>query len=334
MKKKVYSGLKILLFGLFLVGILVQVNQIVIRKSLDKPWDMSNKIGGFYNSQEDYDLYFLGTSHSYCSFSPLEIYKTTGLKSYVLASQQQPLEATYYYMKDAIKKYKPQVVFVDVFACLLQEDPKDPGVVHSYSDDMPLSLNKLEMIYQVVPRGMKAQALLPLIKYHDRWSDLEERDYQVKYRDYHDPYRGYVALEGQSQKFKTDLEGGLKGKICKKVSPEKKATLLKMQSYCAERDIDFVLVKTPTFEDQSYQEVLKDLEKFLDDEKITYINYNEKKAAMGLEAQDYYDGYHMNKEGVGKFTNYFVKDLKKILPPVGNGKEDPDWTKDLPLMEK
>ena len=216
MGKKCLRAGKVLVFLVLVLWTLSQLNQIFIRKSFDKPWDMSNKIGGFYNSQEDYDLYFLGTSHSYCSFSPLEIYRQTGLKSYVLASQQQPLDVTYYYMKDAVKKHKPQAIVLDIFSCLLQEDARDPGIVHSYSDDMPMSLNKLEMVYRVVPEDMKTQVVFPLIKYHDRWPDLEERDYQVKYRDYHDPYRGYVALEGQSQKFKTDLEGGLKGKIAQR----------------------------------------------------------------------------------------------------------------------
>lgn len=334
MGKKCLRAGKVLVFLVLVLWTLSQLNQIFIRKSLDKPWDMSNKIGGFYNSQEDYDLYFLGTSHSYCSFSPLEIYRETGLKSYVLASQQQPLDVTYYYMKDAVKKHKPQAIVLDVFSCLLQEDSGDPGIVHSYSDDMPMSLNKLEMVYRVVPKDMKAQVVFPLIKYHDRWPDLEERDYRVKYRDYHDPYRGYVALEGQSQKFKTDLEGGLRGKIAQKVSPKNKETLLRIGNYCAKRGIDLVLVKTPTFEDQSYAKALDDLEKFIQVQGLDYINYSLEKEAMGLSAQDYYDGYHMNRQGVDKFSKTLVRDLEKFVDLKKNQDQDPDWVRDLALLEK
>lgn len=50
---------------------------------------------------------FFGPSHAYAAFSPLAIWEETGIRSYVFATQQQPLWATYTYIKEALKKQSP-----------------------------------------------------------------------------------------------------------------------------------------------------------------------------------------------------------------------------------
>ena len=323
MGRKLYKMGRVLLFCLLVFCMLLQLNRIFIRKSLEKPWDMSNKIGGFYNSVDDYDIYFLGTSHSYCSFNPLVLYEKTGMKSYVLATQKQPIGATYYYMKDAVKKREPKYIVVDVFSCLLKEE-EDEGVVHSYTDDMPLSMNKLAMIYHVVPTGMKAEALFPLIKYHDRWGELKTKDYETRYKDYRDPYRGYVALPGQSEKFQEDLEGESKKNVTPAISDEVKSYLLSMKKYCAKRGIQLVLIKTPTWEEDSYKARLIELETFIRQEGFTYINFNPSKDDMNIKPEDYYDGYHLNTVGAEKF-NRFLAELMKEKGMVNGGPKDNRW---------
>ena len=42
---------------------------------------------------------------------------------------------------------------------------------------------------------------MPLIKYHTRWRSLEEKDYEAKWKDYHDDLNGFVKLERQSKEF-------------------------------------------------------------------------------------------------------------------------------------
>lgn len=332
MGRKLYKMGRALLFCLLVFCMLLQLNRIFIRKSLEKPWDMSNKIGGFYNSVDDYDIYFLGTSHSYCSFNPLALYDETGMKSYVLATQKQPLGATYYYMKDAVKKREPKYIVVDVFSCLLKEEG-DEGVIHSYTDDMPMSLNKLAMICRVVPRDMKAEALFPLIKYHDRWGELKAKDYETRYKDYRDPYRGYVALPGQSEKFQEDLKGESKKNIAPAISDEVKSYLLSMKKYCGKRGIQLVLVKTPTWEEDSYKARLKELETFLKEEDFTYINYNQAKDTMDLTPADYYDGYHLNTVGGEKF-NRFLAEQMKGKGIESSGSKDRKWLEEREKQKK
>ena len=77
--KKFLKILKSIIFIALIIFGSLELNNLFMRKSLAKPWDMGNKIGGFFNETEDYNAMFFGTSHSYCSFEPLVIYEKTGV---------------------------------------------------------------------------------------------------------------------------------------------------------------------------------------------------------------------------------------------------------------
>lgn len=300
--KKVITWAKCLLFCAILCLALARANQICIRKSLDPPWDMSNKIGGFYNEEDRGAIYFLGSSHSYCTFSPNILEERCGVKSYVLASQKQPVDASYYYLKEAVKKHKPKVVVLDVMSCIYSEDFEEEGVIHSYSDPVPFSFNKLAMVVNAAPRRLWPQALFPLIKYHSRWSELKDEDYTVRPKDYKDPRRGHVALQGQSEDFAGGGDHFSSKDFLRHMRRSDKEILLKMKKYCDDRNIRFILVKTPTYNESLYKAALEDVKAFAKESAIPFVDLNELKSAAGLEREDYYDGYHLNEAGAEKFN--------------------------------
>lgn len=333
MLKKFSRFFKVIIFSIIVILILIQLNNIFMRKSIYKPWDMANKIGGFYNSNDNYALYFLGTSHSYCSFNPLLIYENIGLKSYVLGTEKQPLDVTYYYLKDAIKKDTPGTVFIDIFSAIML-NAEDESVVHAYSNYMPMSLNKLEMIINTVPYGLKSQALLPLIKYHSRWSELKYSDFSLKYSDYHDYLRGYVLLKGHSKNFKKNIDtvvnsNDAKNALKNKAFNDNLKTIKKIQDYATQKDIKVVFVKTPMYYYENYKEGIDRFSDFAKKENIDFVDFNDFKTEMKLTKEDYYDGYHLNVDGAAKFNKFFVKYLveKGIYTDISN--LDKNWKNDL-----
>lgn len=300
--KKFITWAKCLLFCGILCLALARANQICIRKSLLPPWDMSNKIGGFYNEIEGDDLYFLGASHSYCTFSPTIIEELCGVKSYVLASQKQPADVSYYFLKEAVNKHKPETVVLDVMSCVYKGDFDEEGVIHSYSDPVPFSFNKLAMVVNTAPPRLWPQALFPLVKYHSRWSELKDEDYAVRPKDYKDPLKGHVALRGQSESFGAGEEHFKPEDFLRHMRESDKASLLKMKKYCDEKGIRFVLVKTPTYNERLYEVALVDVKKFAEESAIPFVDLNGLKSEAGLKREDYYDGYHLNEAGAEKFN--------------------------------
>ncbi|MDO5715362.1 MAG: hypothetical protein Q4P25_02150 [Tissierellia bacterium] len=324
--------LSIIIFMTILILGIIQLNSLFTRKSLDKPWDMGNKIGGYFNENDAFTMMFFGTSHTYCSFQPLMIYPNMGAKSYILASQKQPLEATYYYMKEVLNRDRPKIFILDVYAFITNIE-QDEAVVHSYIDYLPWSLNKVKMILKAVPLQYQPQAFFPLIMYHDRWDQLKEEDYAFDPSQYQDYLKGYVLLTGQSAPFK-------KSKTMNRESQDflENATadfmenqliiLRKMMDICEKNQVRLLLVKTPIYNSQPYQKNIDRLREMIQQYPVEFIDFNDYKEEMGLDESDFYDFYHLNAKGAEKFNTFFINDMisKNIYFDMDH--LDPQWLKE------
>lgn len=302
--------LSVIFISIFIFGF-IELNNLLLRKSVTKPWDMGNKIGGFYNESEKYDMMFFGTSHSYCSFIPLYLYNDLGLKSYVLASQKQPLKISYRYIKDAVKHTKPKIIFVDIQAAIYKLD-EDSATVHSYCDYMPMSMNKLKMIAKDIPTEHKLEALLPIISYHSRWSELKSEDFTVNSDKYEDDLKGYVMLKGQSKSFlngddeqQKDLEK-IKRALEKSYLNSNLKTISKIIDLAAKNDIKVIFVKTPVFYYDDYKDNIDIISKYIEKKNIDFIDFNLYSEDMNLTKNDFYDPYHLNVAGAEKFNKFFI----------------------------
>ena len=167
-----------LAFLVLLTLILIPLSRLLARKSLALPWNTTTKISGFYNEEQDqFEVMFFGSSHAYAAFSPLELWEETGVKSYVFATQQQPLWATYTYIKEALKTQSPALVVVECRMAFGDKEyymeGNDKGVTFSYMDDIPLSWNKVQLAWHSAPdlEG-KTSALFNFMMYHGRWKEL------------------------------------------------------------------------------------------------------------------------------------------------------------------
>ena len=75
------------------------------------------RIPDFYE-EEHWDAVFFGTSQSYCTFDP-EIFDEYGLKTYNRGRQQQTMNYTYYYVKDALDNSDIDVVVLEILECFM-----------------------------------------------------------------------------------------------------------------------------------------------------------------------------------------------------------------------
>ncbi|MDQ0275480.1 hypothetical protein J2S72_001507 [Peptoniphilus koenoeneniae] len=307
--------LKIGIFILILSTIISQLNTIFIRKSLEKPWDMGNKIAGYFNEKEKYDLMFFGTSHAYCSFYP-EILKKHGINSYVLASQKQPVQASYYYIKKALKISEPKKIYFDI-CDLITKNQLDDGTIHSYTDYFPLSFDKLAMIKNSLPKDKWAENIFPLFKYHSRWEEIAEEDLKFKWKDFHDDLKGYVMLQGQSKNFMKNPKVNLDNmKIIeaakdKTFKEENYIWAKKIYDLCKKNKLALYFIKTPLFNFEPYKENIDAAFSYIKDFGGNVIDLSKDKEKIGLTKEDFYDPSHLNRAGAEKFTQYFYENYLK-----------------------
>lgn len=128
------------------------------------------------------DVLFLGSSLVYNGVSPMLIYENTNIVAYSLASAKQPLEVSYFLLKNTYQKQRPQVVFLEA-SSLFREDNNDSSI-NAYwrmvMEAMPFSNTKFEMMEAYDAHSFsdgKISVLFPIVKYHSRWTALGESDF-------------------------------------------------------------------------------------------------------------------------------------------------------------
>lgn len=337
--KKFLKILKSIIFIAIVIFGVIELNNIFMRKSLSKPWDMGNKIGGFFNETEDYNAMFFGSSHTYCSFEPLVIYEKTGVKSYVLGSQKQPLQITASYVKEALRIKHPSVIFVDIQSSIYKIQ-EDASVVNSYSDYLPMSKNKIEMIVKKVPKEFKAISILPLVSYHSRWDELKDEDYNFDKNSYKDYLKGYVLLKGQSKDFKKDIVQD-KDIYLNSISAFDEKNYLKENLKAFDEIIDLAnrngvklyFVKTPVYDYNFYKKNINTIENYLEKKGATFIDFNKFYDEINLTKDDFYDPHHLNVKGAEKFNLFFIDYMKKEGIFQENLANDKAWQENIKIYD-
>jgi len=147
------------------------------------------------------DAVFLGSSHVYYGVSPMEIYEATGITSYVLATNAQPVAASYYYLKDFYERQSPSVVFLDVGGFFRPPEHDTNKVAWKYVFDLqPFGHTEVELVKAYAQEvDLSAEQILsivvPFYEYHTRWNSLTIADFL----DYpkHMPFTAGYYLSGK-----------------------------------------------------------------------------------------------------------------------------------------
>lgn len=300
------------------------VSGMLARKSLAKPWDMSVKVGGFYNEPKDsFDTMFFGSSHMYCSVDPVQLEELTGRRSYILATQEQPLWFSYYYMLEALKTQKPDTMVLEVNMVTQKELYAEEGTNYSALDPITFSRNKIDMVRAAVPKGEQRNYLFNIFKYHGRWEELELEDYKQTYREKTDAHHGYVKLLEVHPL--EEAVADISGVTDVKEPLEKNMDYLKKICDLAEEEnIRLVLMKSPSNPGEEDQLMYNAVWQLAEERNIPYADFNRGISCVdhdhasldvqeiGLDKDtDYYDQHHLNFNGVIKFTPVFAQFLQK-----------------------
>ncbi len=279
-----------------------------MHKQIEGRWNMTAKVAGFYNEDPNsFDVMFFGSSHVYCSVDPAVFYQETGLLSYVLATQLQPLWVTYHYMIEALKSQSPKLVAVEVYMAEQQDDYSDEGTSHTAVDPIPLSFNKWKMIEASVPKGERRYYLFHIMKYHERWEDLKKEDFIRIYEKGKDPDKGHVRLTSAA----IDIEREDVAEIVDAASITEKNMyyINKIIDLAREKGIDIVFFKAPSNATKEEKMFYNCVAKIANDNQVRFIDYNSdelyKKVGLDLNT-DFYDRRHLNESGMKKFVAHFA----------------------------
>ena len=316
--------------------------------------------------EDTLDVLFIGSSNMANGVAAMDLYEDAGIVAYNCGTAGQPIIHSYYYLQEILKKQSPKLVVLDVSGVFFDE--KLNSHWRYGLDTMHLSPIKVELakLYaETVDEGSVLSALVPMVAYHSRWSQLSKYDFtfpktgrsltagyyiesgiipagmtleQVDYMAEHLRTRGPGTI--------SYIEDGISGgsevatePLTEEVHPRSLEYLLKIKELCEAHGAQFLAVKIPTLRYAIYisnpwtkykYTLMKDVAE-KNDIAFFDLTYD---VDVGLDYRtDSIDGgWHLNVRGAEKVTRA-LRDY--LLENYGfTPRSDPQYDEDLPKYEK
>lgn len=319
MKKVVIKG--ILFAGIFLI-ISAGISEILRKKWNFREDNAASRIvTGFYEEPaHTLDVAYFGMSTMRNGISPLTIWKNYGITGYSRAGSVQSAVVSYYLLQETFDYQSPSVIvmeagtLMDLVAVEGNDYDYSEGKIHENIDYMRNSKWKWKLAREIAEDSDLSiiSLLVPLYRYHDRWTDIEAQDFEYLQWDKRYPYKGQYPVNVISDyKFPDSYMNSKDEEVT--LDEKSKQYVRRMKELCDEKGCEFLLVKMPTSAwNQTYQRLT---EEFAKEIGCGFVDYNEKelREAVDLEAAgDYIDaGSHLNTMGAKKISQHLGQYLQE-----------------------
>jgi len=276
-------------------------------------------IGEYYENAGNNDVIFIGDCEVYENFSPITLWEEYGIPSYIRGSAQQLIWQSYYLMEETFRYETPKVMVFNVLS-MKYDTNRSTGSQsqrEAYNrmtlDAMRLSRSKWDSVFASMTeeeRKWEAQYsyLFPLLRYHDRWSQLTKEDFRYLFRKEQVSDNGYLMQVGIKPFTDEFMERPLIDYSFGETSWE---YLEKMRQLCEKHGTELVLIKAPALSPVWWDEWDAQVAEYAEKHGLLYINMLDHVEEMGIDWQtDTYDtGLHLNVYGAEKAAKWFGKVL-------------------------
>ena len=152
--------------------------------------------------------------------------------------------------------------------------------------------------------------IFPILRYHDRWSQLTADDFKYWFKRDVVSDNGYLMQTGVKPMTTAHAEKPL---VDYTLGENSWYYLEKMAQLCKENGVELVLVKAPTHSPVWWDEWDAQVKQYAQENDLKYINFLEHEEAIGIDWNtDTYDtGLHLNVYGAEKLSKYFGKMLSE-----------------------
>lgn len=257
------------------------------------------------------DTVFIGTSHQFCSINPDLLYEEYGINSFMLATSAQTIPMSYYAAMEAIELQHPERIVLEVCYCANDFRTVTVEMSHAFFDGMPNCEAKKLAIEDLIEEEEQIYYHLNLGRYHTRWKELEERDYQS------------LLTQPRGRFYSDHIEYNWAIPV---ISPEEKEAMPEemlhymnlLVDLCKENNVELILYAAPfnsiydneaTREDLFFrQRIFNGIADLAEEWGVRYYNLFHELDEIGLDGNtDYMDSQHFNCYGQDKFTRYMVE---------------------------
>lgn len=296
---------------------------------------------GLYKSNDSYDVVFMGSSHMNGGLDPNVLWNQYGISSFNYATGGQPIDVTYYLLKEVLKKHKNPIAVVDLYYIGMTNTYGETGFISNALDNTHFSMNKLDAIANCTPAEEWTTYLFPVLKYHFRWSSLTAKDFSY---DSSSVYytKGFSAGTNKCGKDDSTLTfTDNKAEI-----PAKSLEYLnKFIELSKSENFKLIFVNMPCdYSDSNNSDgwvddceaMFNTVADFAAENNVTFLDYCDKMDDIGIDfANDMNNTGHLNVWGAYKVSTYFGKYLKQNYTLTDHRSDSAyaQWNEDYKLSQ-
>lgn len=252
---------------------------------------------GFWEQPEEYDVWFMGTSHIYYAIHPMELWNQYGIRAYDLAAPSSQIPQTYWTMMCALQYSQPKVIVLDTYKLHFDTKHQPDRLPHVGMDIIPFSITKLRGICDIFETWEdRFEYICKFSIYHNRWEELEEADFNME--------PTYV----KGAKFKNNIVDCSDYQRIPKEDMSDTDTmgflyLRKIIEECQKRGIELILTDLPFCSSKEQQRAINAVPKIAREYDLTFLDLAYEEGLIDY-AVDFGDKSHVNPFGAKKLTQY------------------------------
>jgi len=305
MKNKIRSFVK----GIVFVVIFLFCFNCIQNIFADKSAKDYLKMHGFFEEPENsLDAVFVGSSATYGFWNPMFAWAEKGIAVYSLTNASQPFEIAPYIIDDA-RKTQPDALYIVNATHMFEDDEYTTVRIHRFLGAYPNSINKYKALNFYLERSdlsfeEKMECYFPLIRFHERWSELEGNDFKMKEEPYKSASRYSSYLERSKAQKKVSIDFSAYGELTENMT----IALDNMMTYCKDEEVKVLFVLMPqAVRDKEFHKRQNTMVKILEENGFDVLDLREKVDEMGIDySKHFHDREHTNVHGSIKVTDYIA----------------------------
>lgn len=306
MRKKCYIIILFFLFWAVLIPAVLRISYVLREKEGTNIQDNFKQL-----EPNSVDMIFIGSSHQFCTIDPDLLYEEYGINSFMLATSAQTIPMSYYAAMEAIELQHPKAIVLEALYCTNDFRTVTPEMSHTFFDGMPRCEARKLAIQDLIEPEEQIYYYLNLGRYHTRWKDLSEKDFQSNLTS---PRGGY-----HTEEIKYNWQIPVISKDEKEPMAEEMQKYLDMLvKLCAENQVELILYVAPfnsLYDEETTREdlfrrqrIFNWLEDYAREKELRYYNLFYEMSEINLDGMtDYKDSQHFNCYGQEKVTRYMVE---------------------------
>jgi len=261
----------------------------------------------YHEAEDSLDVVFVGSSHIMCGVYPMDLYHDFGIVSYDYASSALVLPQSYYQTIEALKTQSPKVLVLDASGAVYDGKVGSKEYVHTQLDNMKWSLNKVRAIQDLIEDPAdRAEYYFPLIRFHTRWKELEDRDFRSVTGRTKGAYLSEAVIQDP------ELEPVVPEDYAVPLAENAEAYLRKILDFCRDSGIEVLLLNTPYLIQAEEQGKCNEAGRIAAEYGVPCLNLMYHLEEMDFDwLTDMRDHAHCNISGAQKVTAFVGAYLKE-----------------------